>query len=484
MPHIQGRDRHSEVQFPPTLDDYIDAENPVRFIDAFVDQLDLAKLGFVRVAAAVEGRPGYHPGDLLKLYLYGYLNRIRSSRALERETHRNVELMWLLKQLRPDHKTIADFRKVHSEALRGVCREFTQLCKELELFGGELVAVDGSKFLAVNSRERNFGLSKLKTILQALDEQIATYLSELDEQDAQALVESMAAKEALSAKLVRLQARKAKHEALQAQMDEQGQTQLSLTDPDSRFMVNGSSGAVCYNVQTAVDAKHKLIVAHDVTNEVTDQLCLATMALQAQEALSVKAMEVVADRGYYDAQNVKQCLDAGITPYVAKPPTSKNGPLGRFTKTAFAYQAEVDEYECPAGERLTFRYESVEKGRQKRHYKLSASACRACELREQCTVNSAGRRISRWVDEHLLEQMSERVRANPQRMRQRQEIVEHPFGTLKRGMNQGYFLCRGLTKVRGEMSLSILSYNLKRVFNILGVEQMIAALTARKTVNP
>ncbi|MBW4542428.1 MAG: IS1182 family transposase [Myxacorys chilensis ATA2-1-KO14] len=480
MPHIQGRDRHSEVQFPPTLDDYIDAENPVRFIDAFVDQLDLAALGFVRVAAAVEGRPGYHPGDLLKLYLYGYLNRIRSSRGLERETHRNVELMWLLKQLRPDHKTIADFRKVHSDALRGVCRQFTQLCKELELFGGELVAIDGSKFLAVNSRRRNFTVDKLQKILKEVDEQIEGYLSELEQQDA--AVPALEQSERLQRKLERLHERKAKHEALQAQMTELGQTQLSLTDADSRRMVDGPHASICYNVQTAVDAKHKLIVAHEVTNEVSDQLWLAAMALQAQEVMDVEEIEAVADRGYYDSQNVKQCVDAGITPYVSKPPTSKNGPLGRFTKEAFTYDGELDVYRCPAGERLTFRFEATQKGRMMRNYELPSRVCRNCELKMQCTDAARGRRIRRWEDESLLEEMRDRVKANPQRMKQRREIVEHPFGTLKCGMNQGYFLCRGLTKVRGEMSLSILSYNLKRVFNILGTEAMIAGLTVKKTV--
>lgn len=480
MPHIQGRDRHTELQFPPTLDEYVSSENPVRFIDAFVDQLDLAALGFARVTAAVEGRPGYAPGELLKLYLYGYCNRIRSSRALERETHRNVELMWLLKQLRPDHKTIADFRKVHSEALRGACREFTQLCKEMELFGGELVAIDGSKFLALNNRRRNFTVDKLQKIFKEVDEQLALYLNELEQQDAEAAT-APEQTERLQHKLERLYERKAKHEALQTQMQAQGQTQLSLTDPDSRRMIDGNSTSICYNVQTAVDAKHKLIVAHTVTNDVTDQLWLSAMALQAQKALDVEAMDVVADRGYYDAQNIKQCLDAGMTPYVAKPPTSKSGPQGRFTKDAFVYDAETDAYTCPAGERLSFRYESLEKGRQKRHYKHSAAACRDCQLRAQCTVNTAGRRISRWIDEHLLEAMRERVHAKPQMMRRRRELVEHPFGTLKRGMQQGYFLCRGLTKVRGEMSLSILAYNLKRVFNILGVEPMLAALAARKT---
>ena len=440
MPHLQGCDRHTELQFPPTLDEYVSPENPVRFIDAFVDQLDLATLGFVRVTAAVEGRPGYAPGDLLKLYLYGYCNRIRSSRALERETHRNVELMWLLKQLRPDHKTIAALRKVHSEALRGACREFTQLCKEMELFGGELVAIDGSKFLAVNSRRRNFTVDKLQKILKEVEEQIALYLNELAQQDAEATATVAEPTERLQRKLERLHERKAKHEALQTQMREQGQTQISLTDPDSRRMVDGPNTPICYNVQTAVDAKHKLIVAHAVTNDGTDQTSLAAMALQAQQALDVEALDVVADRGYYDAQNIKQCLDAGMTTYVAKPPTSRNGPQGRFTKEAFVYDAETDAYECPAGQRLPFRYESLEKGRQKRHYKHSAAACRECQLRAQCTVNAGGRRISRWVDEHLLEAMRARVHAKPQMMQRRRELVEHPFGTLKRGHAAGLLL--------------------------------------------
>lgn len=391
--------------------------------------------------------------------------------------------MWLLKQLRPDHKTIADFRKVHSEALREVCREFTKLCKELELFGGEIVAIDGSKFLAVNSRDRNFGMAKLQAILKGVDEEIERYLKDLEQQDAEMASVAPEKTERLQCKLERLQKRKAKHEALQAKMIELGQTQISLTDPDSRYMVGGTGAVVGYNVQTAVDAKHKLIVAHEVTNEVTDQLWLAPMALAAQEVLEVEQIEAVGDRGYYDSQNVKQCLEAGITPYVSKPPTSKNGPLGRFTKEAFTYDAAQDVYRCPASASLTFRYEAQQKGRMMRHYEVPTLVCRNCELKSQCTNAARGRKIDRWVDEHLLEEMRERVKANPQKMRQRREIAEHPFGTLKRGMNQGYFLCRGLTKVRGEMSLSILSYNLKRVFNILGVEAMIAGLTVKRMAN-
>jgi transposase len=482
MPHIQGADRHSDVQFPPTLDEYISDENSVRFIDAFVDQLDLQELGFARVSAAIEGRPGYHPGDLLKLYIYGYLNRIRSSRALERETHRNVELMWLLKQLKPDHKTIADFRRDHSEALRGVCRQFTQLCKDLELFGGELVAIDGSQFLAVNSRRRNFTTEKLQKALKEIDEQIATYLSELEQQDGEtASVQVLLTPEQLQRKLERLNERKANPETLAKQLADSGETQISLTDPDSRSMITGARAEVCYNVQTAVDAKHGLIVEHEITNDVSDQAWLAKMAKRAKETLEVDAFDVVADRGYYDGDEVKQCLEADITPYIAKPLTSVNQHRGRFIKQDFRYDAQQDVYHCPGGAQLEFRFDTIEKGRHIRYYKTAA--CRDCPLKEQCTQNKEGRRITRWVDEHLLEAMDTRVKANPQVMKQRSATVEHPFGTLKRGMNQGYFLCRGFVKVKAEMSLSVLAYNLKRVINILGIDAMIASLTAMKTTN-
>lgn len=441
MPHIQSDSRDTIILFPPSLDEYVTEDNPVRFIEAFVDQLELEALGFQRVVAAVEGRPGYHPADLLKLYIYGYLNRIRSSRALERETQRNVEVMWLLKKLTPDHKTIADFRKDQSEARRQVCREFTQLCKELELFGGELVAIDGSKFLAVNSRKRNFTAAKLEKLLKELDEHINAYWQELDEQDIQGEgIQPLTTKQ-LHEKLEQLQTRKTQYEDIQTTLLESGESQISLTDPDSRSRHVRQGSEVCYNVQTVVDAKYKLIVEHEVTNKVTDQTQLAPMAKRAKETLGIETLDAVTDRGYYDGSQIKQCLEAGITPYVPKPITSVNQNRGRYIKPDFIYDVERDIYCCPQGQPLEFRFATVELGRHIRYYKTAA--CRACPAQDLCTTNKEGRRITRWVDEHLLEEMAQRIQDHPEITRQRKEIVEHPFGTLKRGMNQGYFLCRG-----------------------------------------
>lgn len=478
MPFISGSDRHETVLFPEALDDYITPANPVRFIDAFISSLNLDQLGFARSTPARTGRPAYAPADLLRLYIYGYLNRVRSSRLLEREAHRNVEVMWLMGKLKPDHKTIADFRKDNAPAIKNVCREFTLLCKRMELFSGELVAIDGSKFKAVNSRKRNFNQPKLERAIKALDERIGAYLRELDEEDkAEPEVKAHSAGE-LQEKITQLKERQSQYQALAVKLAESGEKQISTTDPDSRLMPTGQkSGDVCYNVQTAVDAKHKLIVAHEVTNAVTDQNQLAEMALTAKEMIGVAAMEVVADMGYFDGAEVKECLAAGITPYVAKPDTSANKKRGLFTKDQFAYDRECDHYRCPQGEDLTYRFDAVESGRHIRYY--ATPKCRDCPVRRQCTRGQErrkGRRITRWIDEHLLEEMVERVRAKPELMKRRKELVEHPFGTMKRGMNQGYFLLRGLKKVRAEMSLTVLSYNVKRVLNILGVEKLIEAV--------
>ncbi len=470
MPHIQGADRHETLLFPPSLDEYIAADNPVRVIDAFVDQLDLQTLGFRRVVAKTMGRPAYYPGDLLKLYVYGYLNRTRSSRLLERETQRNVEVIWLLKKLTPDFKTIADFRKDNLEPIRGVCREFTLLCKELDLFGGELVAIDGSKFKAVNNRTRNFTPRKLERSLAEIDVAIAAYLAEMDTDDATEPPPEPISD--LQTKIARLQQRRQQYEAYQHELAATGATQLSLTDPDCRSMPISQGTEVGYNVQIAVDARYKLIVEHEVTNDVTDRAQLANMATQTQQMLEVEALDVVADVGYYDGPEVKSCLEAGITPYVAKPHTSRNQKVGLFTKADFVYDAQEDVYRCPANATLTYRFTVDEAGRLTRYY--ATPACGSCPLRKQCTRSAKeGRRITRWEHEGLLDAMANRVRSTPQIMKQRKQIVEHPFGTIKRSMNQGYFLLRGLGKVRTEMSLTVLAYNLKRVVNILGVERLL-----------
>ena len=474
MGYINGFDRDQIVLFPEVIDDYVDTTNPVRFLDVFVNQLDLKTLGFTYATPPKPGRPSYHPGDMLKLYLYGYLNKIRSSRKLEHETQRNIEVMWLLRKLTPDFKTIADFRKDNPQALKQVCREFTLLCKKLDLFGRELIAIDGSKFKAVNSKARNFSEKKLQQLLQHINDRIDAYLKELDEQDT---VEAQTTKDSaktLQEKIAQLRSHKGQYEDLLEKLRGSEETQISLTDPESRSMKTKQGIDVCYNVQIAVDNKHKLIVEHEVTNEVTDQEQLATMAKRAKDMLETEQIDAVADMGYYNGDEVKKCLEAGITPYISKPNTSANSKLGLFGKEDFFYDTSKDCYRCPGDQELTFRFETVEQGRHIRYY--STSACKACPLKPQCTRNKDNRRITRWVHESIMEKMQQRVETHPEKIKARKSVVEHPFGTMKRGMDQGYFLTRGLVKVRGEMSLTILIYNLKRVLNIMGVEALIAAV--------
>ena len=474
MAYIAGPDRTQAVLLPEVLDDYVRPDNPVRFLDAFVAQLDLGALGFQRAVPAETGRPGYDPGDLLRLYLYGYLHRIRSSRRLEQETQRNVELMWLLRRLTPDFKTIADFRRDHPAALKGVGREFILLCRRLDLFGGELLAIDGSKFRAVNARDRSYTPARLATLQRDIDRTIARYLRELERQDeAEAGTEGLSA-EALREKIAALQQRRAGYEALQQELAATGETARSLTDPDSRPMMSGGRIEVCYNVQTAVDAKHKLLVAQDVTNAAGDRDQLSPLATAAQELLGSAAPVVVADQGYYHGAEIKACLDAGLTPLVPRPLTSANEARGLYTKDDFRYDRAQDVYHCPAGETLTYRTTTVELGRTIKNYRTSA--CGRCALKVRCTRNHDGRKITRWVDEHVLEDMAAHLRRSPELFRQRKALVEHRFGTMKRGMDQGYFLLKGLAKVRGEFSLTVLAYNLKRVLTLVGVPRLVEAL--------
>jgi transposase len=474
MAYIAGTDRSQAVLLPEVLDDYVGAENPVRFLDAFVAQLDLGALGFQRAVPAETGRPGYDPGDLLRLYLYGYLHRIRSSRRLEQETHRNVELMWLLKRLTPDFKTIADFRRDHPDAVKRVGREFVLLCRRLDLFGGQLLAIDGSKFRAVNARDRSYTPAKLAQLQREIEQTLARYLRDLERQD-QAEVETEGPSAlVLQEKIAALRARQAQYTALAQQLAASGETALSLTDPDSRPMVSRGRIEVCYNVQTAVDAKHKLIVAEDVTNAAADRDQLSPMARAAQDVLGGATPVVVADKGYYHGREITACLAAGLTPLVPRPHTSANAPRGLFTKDDFTYEVADDAYRCPAGALLTYRSTTIELGRTIKNYRTSA--CRGCALRSRCTRNKDGRKITRWVDEHLLEAMEAHLQRAPELMQRRKALSEHPFGTMKRGMDQGYFLLKGLRKVRGEFSLTALAYNLKRVLTIVGVPRLLDAL--------
>jgi len=502
MQHIEGSDRDQLTLFPEALDDYIAQDNSVRFLDAFVDALDFAALAFTHAVLKDTGRPPYHPADLLKLYVYGYLNRLRSSRLLEREAGRNLELMWLLKRLAPDFKTIADFRRDNRQAIRQVCRQFTLFCRQLDLFGGELVAipqehrddVDGSKFKAQNGKGRNFTHKKLKRQLKDLDKKIDDYLQELDQADEEEkdTPDKPNAHE-LREKIEAMKRRQAELRDIQEKLNQTGQSQLSLTDPDSRATPSrcpagmpvggGEATVVGYNVQLSVDAKHKLIVDHEVTNDVTDLGLLSHMAKAAKEALGADEIDVIADMGYYHGQQVKECLKADITPYIPKANPSANRKRGLFTKENFHYDAQDDCYRCPAGQALTYRFTTIEQEREIRYY-ADPAACRSCPLKAKCTRNKGGRRITRWVHEHVLEAMQARVRAQPDKLALRKQLVEHPFGTIKHstssrcpyGMNQGYFLMRGLEKVRAETALTVMAYNIKRVIRILGVPRMIQAL--------
>jgi transposase/macrodomain Ter protein organizer (MatP/YcbG family) len=477
MGFVQGVHRDQLVMFPELLDDYIGDDNPVRFIGAFVDSLDLQELGFRRAVPKETGRPPYHPGDLLKLYVYGYLNRIRSSRRLEMEARRNVEVMWLLGKLAPDFKTLADFRRDNGEPIRAVCREFTRLCGGLGLYGGELVAIDGSKFKAVNSRERNYTERKVKRLKQRAEAKIECYMQELDENDAQETDSEKPTAEELQEKIEWLKKRREVYEGLQEEMDESGETQISLTDPDARSMRLGESRGteVAYNVQISVDAKHKLIVDHEVTNECNDMKQLSSMAIRAREVLELESLEVVADGGYYSSQEIKDCAQGGIVPYIPRANSSNNLAAGRYGKRDFRYDAENDCYWCPAGETLLYsRSQTTRHGRKVRFY--VSKRCNECAVKHKCTRNERGRRIERWVDEELLEEMARRVRAEPDKVKQRKSIVEHPFGTIKRSMDQGYFLTRRLCNVRTEMSLTMLAYNMKRVIGLKGTQELMAAL--------
>jgi transposase len=474
MGYISGESRNQIYLLPESVDDYIGEDNPVRFLDAFVDKLELGELGFQHAVPAEVGQPAYDPGDLLRLYLYGYLNRIRSSRRLEKEAARNLEVMWLIRKLRPDFKTIADFRKDNSGAIKRVCREFTLLCQQLDLFGGELVAIDGSKFQAVNSKGRNFSARKLKQVIEEIDAKIEAYLKQLDQRDVEEARVAVPRAAEMKEQLERWRERKQVYENCQQQLQQSGEKQISLTDPDSRKMSMGHGSQIGYNVQVAVDAKHKLIVEHEVTTAVTDQGQLTLMAERAKRTLGVDRLEVLADMGYYDGAEVKKCEQQGIMAYIPKPLTSANTKLGLFGKERFHYDTDKDVYVCPAGEELRYRFGTKEKGRAIRYY--STSACGRCALKAQCTRNKRNRRITRWEYEDVLERMKQRVDQHPELMRQRKMIVEHPFGTIKRWMEQSFFLMRGRNKVSAEMSLTVLAYNLRRVITLIGVPPLIQAV--------
>jgi len=468
---VEGVDRSQATLFAERLEDWVGEDNAVRVIDAFVEALDLGGLGFDRVAPSATGRPAYHPAVLLKLYIYGYLNRVQSSRRLEREAGRNVEVMWLCGRLVPDHKTIADFRKDNGAAIGKVCAQFVALCRRLDLLADGSVAIDGSKFKAVNARDRNFTAAKMARRVAQIEESVQRYLHQLDSADRQEPSLARTTKtQRLEDKIAKLREEMERLGKLEAEMLTSPDRQISLSDPDARSMATSGrgSGMVGYNVQSAVDTKHHLIVAHAVTNVGSDRAQLSAIAKQTKAALGGDALDVVADRGYFSGEQILACAEAAITVTLPKPQTSANRAKGRFVKGDFVYLAADDVYVCPAGERLVYRYSNQKKGLTLRRY--WTSVCQSCAVKDKCT-SGMERRITRWQHEHVLDE-------NPDAMRQRRQTVEHPFGTIKCWMGATHFQTRTLRRVATEMALHVLAYNLKRVINIIGIAPLIAALQA------
>ena len=473
MRYVNGQDREQTTLFPATLDEYITDDNTVRVIDAFVETLDLVELGFAYSQPKDTGRKAYNPADMLRLYLYGYLYRVRSSRRLEAETHKNVEVMWLLRMLRPDFKTIADFRKDNKKAIRNACREFTLLCRKLDLFGLELFGIDGSKFSAVNHNHKAFTKEKLTKLLEKIDEKIDNFLQTLEKGDDNENEIDKPTADQLEQKIKDLKKRKQTYESYQEQLEKSNESQIVLTDPDSRLMRTSHNGRdVCYNVQIAVDNKFKLIAVADVTNDANDMHQLSNMTDNVKKTFDLENFKAVADIGYFEKSEIKKCHNNGVDCYVPEP-KSPNHKLDKFTNKDFQYDAKGDYYTCPAGQNL--KPGGIRKDRMEVYYKTSA--CKACPIKIKCTNAKSGRRIIyRWEHQKVIEDMQHKLKQNPQYMDERRNIAEHPFGTMKRAFGFTHFLCKGLDMVNTEMNLSVIAYNMRRVINIVGVKELISAL--------
>ncbi|MHC1998853.1 IS1182 family transposase [Methylobacterium sp. CM6241] len=478
---IAGEDRQQITLLPDCLDDYITADNPVRLVEVFVDELDLTALGFAGAVPEATGRPAYHPATLLKIYLYGYLNRVPSSRRLERESQRNVELIWLTGRLMPDFKTLADFRKDNGSAIQAACAQFVVLCRRLNLFSKAVVAVDGSKFKAVNNRDKNFTAAKVEARMAQVETSIGRYLAALDRADREPSDIAEARTTRLKEKIAGLREQMQVLQARGRQVEAAPDRQISLTDPDARSMATSGKGTgmVGYNVQAAVDAEHHLIVAHTVTNIGNDRTQLAPMGLLAQAATGCDTLTVLADRGYLNGEQVLACEGTGVLPCVPKTLTSGHAKRGLFTGQDFVYDAENDHYTCPAGQHLTkgpARSDRRAEGDEMDHYR-NLTACLDCALKPRCTPAET-RRVKRWVHEGVLDAMQARLDRMPDAMKIRRQTVEHPFGTLKAWMGATHFLTRTLARVRTEMSLQVLAYNMKRMIQMFGVGPLMAAIRA------
>jgi transposase len=485
MSYISGENRKQSILFPETLEEYITPDNPVRIIHEYVTQLDLQKLKFTHASPLEKGRPPYHPGDMLRIYLYGYLNHIRSSRRLETEARRNVELMWLVRKLTPDFKTIADFRKDNKKALVQVFRDFTRLCSNWQLFGKELIAIDGSKFRASNSKRNNYSQKKLARHINYINEKITGYLTELDETDQAESHDHRPDAKEVQERIAQLKDRKAKYQSYQDQLAKTNTNEISTTDPDARLMANNNNSVqVSYNVQTSVDARHKLIVDFKVINKPNDLGQLAPMALRTKKILGKPSFTVLADKGYYHTRNLQYCSAKGITTYVTKQVYSNGTGDKEFYPDKFSYDKDHDYYLCPVGKRLYYYRTRKKDGKIIGKTYRNFEACLNCPVKPRCTKAVKGRTVFRNKNQDLLDRIDRQTQENLKTYKLRQMIVEHPFGTIKRAWGASYFLTRRKRSVSAEIALSFLCYNLKRVINILGTEEIIRRLRENKQAVP
>ena len=476
--YIEGTDRAQTTLFPDRLEDWIGEDSLVRVIDLFVDEIDLLEIGFARACPASTGRPGYHPSVLLKLFIYGYLNRAPSSRALEREAGRNVEVMWLTGRLAPDHKTIADFRRDNGSAIRKTCAQFVELCRRIGVLKGECVAIDGSKFKAVNNRDKNFTKGKIASRIAHLEASVERYIDEMVRVDRQEEGEARTEKLAnLHRRYGRIQREIQRLQDMDQALKEIPENQISLTDPDSRSMATSAKGTgfVGYNAQAAVDTETHLIVTHDVINDGHDREQLSPMAKAAKAALGRDEMSAVADKGYFSGREILACHEDGITTTLPRPETSGNRKKGMYVKADFAYDADADIYRCPAGETLRRHYTTEEQGLVVHRY--WTNVCQTCPLKARCTTGRE-RRITRWEHEHLIDAMRDRMSRDPALMGLRRSTVEHPFGTIKAWMGATHFRMRRLIHVRTEMAFHVLAYKMKRMIALIGVRGLLAAIPA------
>ena len=474
MAFIQGIDRNQQMMLPECIEDYIDEDNSVRVIDAYVNTLDVKAIGFTKAEKQKRGAPSYHPQTLLKLYLYGYMNSLRTSRKLERETYRNIEAIWLLEKLQPDFKTIADFRKENKKQLEEIFKDFTLLCKQLELFGEKFIAVDGTKIKASNSKKNNYTKKKITRQLKYIEEKAKEYLEQLDENDEKEKTEQKKyTKKEIEEKIEQLKRRKEKYKYLEKKLTDSGENEISTVDQDARLMDNKNNGVeVSYNVQTAVDSENSLIVAYDVINNPSDQGNLNKMAEKAKEIfIGKKEIEVAADKGYYQGEDLKKCEENKTITYVAKQTQSNSTGDREFYGDKFKYVEERDIYICPTGKEL-YRAKHKKEAPKRIRYK-NYKACQECEYKKRCTKSAKGREINRSKHQDFLDIVDARTQENMEKYLERQKIVEHPYGTIKRSMNAGYFLTRGLDSVKAETALIMLAYNMRRAINILGVKQII-----------